>query len=84
MDTKRSAHFAVTLTQCRTFRKLSRTQLAGKAELSRAVIWKWETGRSLPNLDNLYALADALRLPVELLVDRQGKGLTWLTTYENG
>lgn len=74
MNIERSGHFAQTLTRFRdNFRHLTRAQLAEKAGLSRSVIYKWETQQSLPDLDNLYALADALQIPVQLLVERPTK-----------
>ena len=75
MNIARSGHFAQTLIRYREdFRGFTRAELAKKAELSRSVIYKWETQQSLPDVDDLYALADALDIPVELLVARPAKG----------
>lgn len=54
----------------RKSKKLSRKALAKRAGISEATLWYIEKGRTSPKLDTVYAIADALGIPAELLVKR--------------
>ena len=56
----------------RTGLGLSQEELAGKLEVSRQSVSKWETGQSVPDLDKLIKLADLFGISVDELV-REGK-----------
>lgn len=46
---------------------LSQEELAGKMNVSKSAIAKWETGGGLPDRDNLYTLAETLKVSIESL-----------------
>lgn len=50
---------------------LSQEELAGKLQVSRQAVSKWETGDAMPDLPNLLALAEALSLSLDALCGRQ-------------
>ena len=56
----------------RTGLGLSQEELAGKLEVSRQSVSKWETGQSVPDLDKLIKLADLFGVTVDELV-REGE-----------
>ena len=56
----------------RTGLGLSQEELAGKLEVSRQSVSKWETGQSVPDLDKLIKLADLFGVSVDQLV-REGE-----------
>ena len=51
---------------------LSQEQLAEKMTVSRSAIAKWETGKGLPDVENLKALAQLLNVSVDYLLDDGG------------
>ena len=48
---------------------LSQVQLAQKLFVSRAAVAKWETGKGMPDIQNLKALANALNVTTDYLLD---------------
>lgn len=60
------------LTQLRTDRGLSQTELAEKLEVSRQSVSKWETAQATPDLDKIIKLADLFGVTVDELV-REGE-----------
>lgn len=52
----------------RSIREVSQTELSEKAQLSKSYLSKIESGQSIPTLDKLELIADALDVPFYLLV----------------
>lgn len=53
---------------------LTQQELAGKLEVSRQAVSKWEVGLAVPNTENLKILSDLYNVPVDyLLNDEQEK-----------
>lgn len=50
---------------------LSQPQLSRLAEVANATVSRWETGKTVPTLNSLYRLAEALDVPVGSLVYRR-------------
>lgn len=48
---------------------LSQEQLAEKMQVSRSAVAKWETGKGLPDVENLKALSQLLGVSVDFLLD---------------
>lgn len=67
---ERAREVAASIRFWRGMRGLSQVQLADKAGFSRGRIVRWETHQALPTLQGLWALADALDVPVEDLLCR--------------
>ena len=55
----------------RKIRGWSQEELAGRIQVSRQAVSKWETGDTLPDLPKLLALADALGLTLDALCGRE-------------
>lgn len=53
----------------RTKAGLSQEQLAQKLGVSRSAVAKWETGKGIPDIENLKALAQLLNVSVDYLLD---------------
>lgn len=67
----------------KTMRKkfgLSQEELAGKLNVSRQAITKWETGGGLPDIENIVALANLFRITVDELLGT-GAGLPQTTRF---
>ena len=47
---------------------LSQDQLAERLHVTRQTISNWEGGKSLPDIESLKALAEALEIPIEYLI----------------
>lgn len=60
--------FAARLKVYRTNAKLSQEQLAEKLHVSRQAITKWETGRGLPDMENLISVAKLLDVSIDELI----------------
>jgi len=67
MDIKDSK-FQINLVRIRKEKQLSQEELAGKLFLTRQSISKWETGESVPDLNNLTQLAQILDVSLDELV----------------
>lgn len=52
---------------------LSQEALADRLHVTRQTISNWETGKNLPDIESLKALAEALEVPVERLIYRAGR-----------
>ena len=48
---------------------LTQEQLAEKLSVSRSAVAKWESGKGLPDVDNLKSLAGLLNVSVDYLLD---------------
>lgn len=57
------------LKQLRKQAKLSQEQLAGKLNVSRQAVTKWETGSGFPDIGNLSALAALFRISLDELLE---------------
>lgn len=57
------------LKSARTNAALSQEQLAEKLCVSRAAVAKWESGKGLPDIDNLKAISKLLDVSIDYLVD---------------
>ncbi|HHU62217.1 MAG TPA: helix-turn-helix domain-containing protein [Natronincola sp.] len=60
--------FAARLKVYRTNAKLSQEQVAEKLHVSRQAITKWETGRGLPDMENLISVAKLLDVSIDELI----------------
>ena len=60
--------FGKAVTHQRELSKLSIAELARKANMQRAYVWRVEQGTTLPNLRNAARLAIALNIPLSELV----------------
>ncbi len=63
-----AASFGRAVTHQRELAKLSIAELARKANMQRAYVWRVEQGTTLPNLRNAARLAVALSIPLSALV----------------
>lgn len=64
--------FAENLTKLRKLHNLSQEELAEKINVSRQTLSKYETGESLPDIEKCRALADALQVSMDDLVNYSG------------
>ena len=48
---------------------LTQEQLAQKINVSPQAVSKWENGRNLPDIENLFLIADVLKIPYSMLTD---------------
>ncbi|MGM9579499.1 MAG: helix-turn-helix domain-containing protein [Evtepia sp.] len=55
--------------EARTRAGLSQEQLARKLRVSRSAVAKWETGKGLPDVENLKALSQLLHVTIDQLLD---------------
>lgn len=55
--------------EARTRAGLSQEQLAQKLRVSRSAVAKWETGKGLPDVENLKALSQLLHVTIDQLLD---------------
>ena len=56
---------------------LSQDQLAERLHVTRQTISNWEGGKSLPDIESLKALAEALCVPIERLIYPEGRSPSW-------
>lgn len=68
--------FKERLREARDARGLSGQALGSKLAVSKATISHWENGRYEPNLEQMKALCDELRVSADWLLDRTGVSLT--------
>lgn len=60
--------FAERILYCRKKALLSQEELAGRLGVSRQAVSKWETGESIPDMNNLAALAEVLDVSLDWLI----------------
>ena len=60
--------FSEKLTQLRKSKNMTQEELAEKLFVSRAAVSKWESGRGLPNIDSLKAIASKFDVTVDELL----------------
>lgn len=60
---------------------ISQEQLAEKICVSRAAVAKWETGKGIPDVENLKALSRFLNVSIDYLLD-DGEGAEIFVTHE--
>ncbi len=60
--------FAERILYCRRKALLSQEELAGRLGVSRQAVSKWETGESIPDMNNLAALAEVLDVSLDWLI----------------
>ena len=60
--------FCDNLIQLRKFNDLSQEELAGRLEVSRQTLSKWETGESMPDIEKCSRLADIFGVTLDELV----------------
>ncbi len=63
--------FSECLARERKARGMSQENLAGRIQVSRQAVSKWETGDAMPDLPKLLALAEVLALPLDVLCGRE-------------
>lgn len=71
MDQKKTGEY---LKQLRKARGLTQEQLAERFGLSSRTVSRWETGRSLPSVELLIALADLYHVDIRQIMDPEGSG----------
>ena len=65
----------------RTRTGLSQEALAERLHVTRQTVSNWETGRNLPDIEALKALAEALEVPVEQLIYQEGRSPSRLARF---
>lgn len=63
-----SMEFSQTIKIMRSKNSLTQQQLANELHVSRAAIAKWESGRGLPDIDNLIALSELYNISLDELI----------------
>lgn len=63
--------FAEKLKETRRQAGLSQEQLADKLCVSRQAVTKWETGKGMPDIENIRAIAKLLNVSIDYLLDDQ-------------
>ncbi len=53
--------------------KITKEELAKQLGVSRMTIWAWETGRTLPNANDLYQMSKILGVKMEELCQKESK-----------
>lgn len=53
--------------EVRKMKKITRDELAKRLGVSNVTIWAWETGRTLPNANDLYQMSKILGVKMEEL-----------------
>jgi transcriptional regulator with XRE-family HTH domain len=66
-------NFAERILYCRKKALLSQEELANKLGVSRQAVSKWETGESIPDMNNLAALADIFQVSLDWLIKGEEK-----------
>lgn len=69
--------FGEILKKKRATRGWSQRRLAVKLNTSHLCVWKWETGRALPNFALLVEIADLFNCSVDELIGRQSAVSAW-------
>ena len=59
--------------QVRKAKKITRDELAKQLGVSNVTIWAWETGRTLPNANDLYQMSKILGVRMEDLCQKESK-----------
>lgn len=62
--------FYLRLKETRKEKKLTQEELAEKADISRVMVSRYETGTVIPTVDVLVSLADALDVSIDYLLGR--------------
>lgn len=57
--------------QVRKMKKITRDELAKQIGVSNVTIWAWETGKSLPNANDLYQISKILGVKMEELCQKE-------------
>ncbi len=57
-----------TIRECRKKAALSQEQLAGKLNVSRQAVTKWESDKGIPDIANLIAISDEFELSLDELI----------------
>ena len=57
--------------QVRKMKKITRDELAKQVGVSNVTIWAWETGKSLPNANDLYQISKILGVKMEELCQKE-------------
>ena len=65
--------FGEKLKEARKEAGLSQDQLAEKLAVSRSAVAKWETGKGMPDVNNLKAMAELLDISLDYLLDEDEK-----------
>lgn len=65
--------FSKRLREARKARSFTQEELAEKADISRVMISRYETGSVIPTVDVLISLADALDVSIDYLLGRDGR-----------
>ena len=73
--------FGENLMRSRKKSGLSQEEVAAKLGVSRQTVSNWETGRNLPDIEALKALAEALEVPVEQLIYQEGRSPSRLARF---
>ncbi len=66
-------NFAERILYCRKKALLSQEELANKLGVSRQAVSKWETGESIPDMNNLAALAEIFQVSLDWLIKGEEK-----------
>ena len=61
--------FGEKLKEARQKAGLSQEQLSEKLHVSRSAVAKWETGKGMPDIENLKAAAQLLNVSIDYLLD---------------
>lgn len=61
--------FAENLRRVRKSQGMTQLELAVKVGVSRTTVCQWESTERYPTLDRIYDVANALKVPVSVLVD---------------
>lgn len=64
------------IVQKRTELSLSQEQLAERLCVSRSAVAKWETGKGLPDIENIKALAGVFQITIDELLDASDKKMS--------
>jgi len=65
---QRTVRFSIFLRNWRCAKKLKLETAAGLLGVSISAWNHWETGRRLPSMTNLFAIADLLKIPAQCLI----------------
>ena len=74
-------NFSDKLREIRKNEGLSQEQLAEKIGVSRQAITKWETGKGLPDIENMVIIAEIFKTTLDELVSRSKPSATKKETF---
>ena len=74
MNFKKSNTVGISISAARKAAGLSQEALASRLHVTRQTISNWEVGKSMPDIDSLKLLAEALSVPVEQLIYGKPQG----------